>query len=359
MFRGAHPSILVTGGCGFIGTNFIRTMLGQTACRIVNLDLLTYAGHEGNLEDLAPECYQLVVGDVCDSARVAALIGACQPDAIVNFAAESHVDRSIRTPDAFIRTNVLGTFTLIDAARAYWSELEGKRKAAFRFLHVSTDEVFGDIEDTDPTSEEAAFRPNSPYAASKAGADHIVRAYHRTYALPTLTTNCTNNYGPYQFPEKLIPLTVLNALAENPICIYGDGQQVRDWLHVRDHCDAIARVLDAGRPGETYNIGAQCERTNLDVVDALCRCLDKAVPRRDGSPYFNLRTFGPDRPGHDRRYALNTEKLRNELGWQPSIAFDEGIEETVAWYRTNDRWVASTRAAQKAWLAEHYGQDPA
>ncbi|VFR25464.1 dTDP-glucose 4,6-dehydratase [plant metagenome] len=333
--------ILVTGGAGFIGGNFVLDWLAQGDEPVVNLDALTYAG---NLQTLA-SCqgdprHVFVHGDIADGACVAALLARYQPRAIVHFAAESHVDNSIAGPRAFVRTNVQGTFELLEAARAYWSGLPAGGREAFRFLHVSTDEVYGTLAPEDPAfSETTPYQPNSPYSATKAASDHLVRAWHHTYGLPTLITNCSNNYGPYQFPEKLIPLVIRRALAGEPLPVYGDGQQVRDWLYVGDHCAAIRRVLEAGQPGETYNIGGLNEQTNLSVVTQICGLLDARVPRGDGLPYARQIAFVTDRPGHDRRYAIDARKIASELGWRPAQTFADGLALTVDWYLEHAEWV--------------------
>ncbi len=333
-------TILVTGGAGFIGGNFVLQMLADTDVRIINLDKLTYAG---NLDTLASVQGQprhvFVQGDIGDRALVAWLLGEHAVDAIVNFAAESHVDRSIDGPAAFIETNVVGTFNLLDCAREHWSGLAESAKAAFRFLHVSTDEVYGSLGPTGAFTERTAYAPNSPYSASKAASDHLVRAWHHTYGLPVLTTNCSNNYGPYQFPEKLIPLMIAKARAGEPLPIYGDGGNVRDWLYVADHCRAIARVLEAGKPGEVYNVGGHSEKTNLDVVDTLCALLDEALPDSPHRPHAGLKQFVTDRPGHDRRYAIDATKLTRELGWKPQETFETGLRRTLHWYLDNQDWV--------------------
>jgi dTDP-glucose 4,6-dehydratase len=336
-------NILVTGGCGFIGSNFIRQRLTENASplrKLVNLDLLTYAGNPANLADLATEPrYVFQKGDIGDEALVARLLEEHDIDAIVNFAAESHVDRSIDSPEPFIKTNVTGTLRLLNAARRHWSQLLDGRREKFRFLHVSTDEVYGTLAPHDPAfSETTPFAPNSPYAASKAASDHLVRAFQHTYGLPTLTTNCSNNYGPYHFPEKLIPLMILNALDGKPLPVYGDGQQIRDWLYVEDHAAAIWLVLQRGRTGETYNVGGLNERANLDVVKTLCALLDAKSPRPDGASYTAQITYVADRPGHDRRYAIDCSKLQSELGWAPRESFETGLAKTVDWYLKNRFW---------------------
>ena len=336
-------NILVTGGCGFIGSNFIRQRLTEGASplrKLVNLDLLTYAGNPANLSDLASDPrYVFQKGDIGDEALVARLLEEHDIDAIVNFAAESHVDRSIDSPEPFIQTNVTGTLRLLNAARRHWSQLPDGRREKFRFLHVSTDEVYGTLAPHDPAfSETTPFAPNSPYAASKAASDHLVRAFQHTYGLPTLTTNCSNNYGPYHFPEKLIPLMILNALDGKPLPVYGDGQQIRDWLYVEDHAAAIWLVLQRGRTGETYNVGGLNERANLDVVKTLCALLDAKSPRPDGTSYTAQVTYVADRPGHDRRYAIDCSKLQSELGWTPRESFETGLAKTVDWYLKNRSW---------------------
>jgi len=332
-------TILVTGGAGFIGGNFVLQTLAETDTRIINLDRLTYAG---NLDTLASvrehPRHVFVQGDIGDRELIAGLLREHAVDAVINFAAESHVDRSIDGPAAFIETNIVGTFNLLDCARAYWNGLEAAAKDAFRFLHVSTDEVYGSLGPTGAFTETTPYAPNSPYSASKAASDHLVRAWHHTYGMPVLTTNCSNNYGPYQFPEKLIPLMILNALERKPLPIYGDGANIRDWLYVLDHCRAIWRVLEAGRPGEVYNVGGDMERTNLQVVDALCAILDELRPDSPHRPHAGLKTFVPDRPGHDRRYAIDSSKLQRELGWHPSVTFEEGLRRTVQWYLDNLEW---------------------
>ncbi len=346
--------ILVTGGAGFIGANFVHDWLAAGDEAVVNLDKLTYAGNLGNLEGLERDARHVFVrGDIGDRAQIDALLAQHRPRAIVNFAAESHVDRSIHGPAAFIETNLVGTFTLLDATRAWWSQSPPREREAFRFLHVSTDEVYGSLGPGDPAfSETTPYAPNSPYSASKAGSDHLVRAYHHTYGLPVLTTNCSNNYGPRQFPEKLIPLMIVNALAGKPLPVYGDGQNVRDWLYVGDHCAAIRTVLAAGRTGETYNVGGNAEMKNLDVVRTLCAILGELVPGRD---YAALVTFVKDRPGHDRRYAIDARKIRRELGWSPAETFATGMRKTVRWYLDNARWLeAVTSGEYQTWISRNY-----
>lgn len=325
--------LLVTGGAGFIGSNFVLTTLAQTGEPIVNLDKLTYAGNLRNLDGLRGDSrHSFVQGDICDRALVQKLLEAHRPRAVVHFAAESHVDRSIAGPAEFVQTNVVGTFCLLEEARNFFEKLKGKERDDFRFLHISTDEVYGSLAPHDPAFTEAsAHAPNSPYSASKAAADHMVRAYHHTYGLPTLTTNCSNNYGPYQFPEKLIPLIIRNALEGRPLPVYGDGRNVRDWLYVLDHCEALRLVLDRGRSGETYNIGGNSEMANIDLVNLVCLLLDKTSPRKSGR-YSDLISFVTDRPGHDRRYAIDAGKISRELGWQPKESFESGLRKTVHWY---------------------------
>jgi dTDP-glucose 4,6-dehydratase len=330
---------LVTGGAGFIGGNFVLDAVGR-GIRIVNLDALTYAGNLDTLASLAgDDRHVFVEGDIGNRALVASLLEAHQPEAIVNFAAESHVDRSIDGPAAFVHTNVVGTLSLLEAARDYWRGVPGATKASFRFLHVSTDEVYGSLGDTGRFTEETPYAPNSPYSASKAASDHLVRAFHHTYGLPVLTTNCSNNYGPYQFPEKLIPLIIARALAGEPLPVYGDGRNVRDWLYVADHCSAIRAVLEGGRVGETYNVGGDAEMQNIDVVHAICALLDARRPRADGKPRASQITHVADRPGHDRRYAIDASKLKGELGWQPAHSFQQGLADTVDWYLEHQEWV--------------------
>ena len=349
--------ILVTGSAGFIGSNFVLDWLGACDEPVVNLDKLTYAGNLANLASLAgDERHIFVKGDIGDSVLVSQLLAQFQPRAVINFAAESHVDRSILWPGDFIQTNVVGTFGLLEVVRAYWGALAEEERASFRFLHVSTDEVYGSLERHAPAfTETHRYEPNSPYSASKAASDHLVRAYHHTYGLPVLTTNCSNNYGPHHFPEKLIPLCIHNALAGKPLPIYGDGQQIRDWLYVKDHCSAIRRVLEAGRVGEVYNVGGWNEKTNLEVVNTLCQILDEEQPRADGKSYAEQITFVTDRPGHDRRYAIDATKLERELGWKPAETFETGIRKTVRWYLEHQDWVANvTSGAYREWTAKQY-----
>jgi len=350
-------TILVTGGAGFIGSNFVIDWLAHHDEPVVNLDLLTYAGNLQNLASLEGNPrHQFVRGDIGDGALVARLLAEHRVRAVVNLAAESHVDRSIEGPGAFIQTNIVGTFNLLEAVRAYWNGLDADARSAFRFLHVSTDEVYGSLSSEAPAfDEQHRYEPNSPYSASKAASDHLVRAYHHTYGLPVLTTNCSNNYGPYHFPEKLIPLVIHNALAGKPLPIYGDGQQIRDWLYVTDHCSAIRRVLAAGRPGETYNVGGCNEKANLDVVRTLCLLLDELQPRDDGQSYAAQMTFVKDRPGHDRRYAIDAGKLERELGWRPAETFETGIRKTVEWYLAHGDWVRNvTSGAYREWIGRQY-----
>ena len=347
------PTWLVTGGAGFIGGNFVLRAVAS-GVKVVNLDALTYAG---NLDTLASvqdnPLHVFVEGDIGDRALVARLLAEHRPDAVVNFAAESHVDRSIDGPGAFIQTNVVGTLGLLESVRDHWKELEGEARERFRFLHVSTDEVYGSLGDTGKFTESTPYAPNSPYSASKAASDHLVRAFHHTYGLPVLTTNCSNNYGPYHFPEKLIPLIIARALAGEPLPVYGDGKNVRDWLFVGDHCQAIRTVLEKGRVGETYNVGGNAEKQNLEVVRTICALLDERVPRADGKPRSSQITFVADRPGHDRRYAIDASKLRDELGWEPEYTFEQGIAETVDWYLANQAWV--TRVLDGSYRLERIG----
>ena len=349
--------IIVTGGAGFIGSNFVNAWVKLGLGKVVNLDKLTYAGNLANLAEIEhqPE-HVFVHGDIGNRALVDALLKQYQPRAIVNFAAESHVDRSIHAPGEFIQTNIVGTFNLLEATRAYWGGLNDANKDNFRFLHVSTDEVYGSLSSTDPAFKETnTYQPNSPYSASKAASDHLVRAYHHTYGLPVLTTNCSNNYGPYHFPEKLIPLVIHNALAGKPLPIYGNGQQIRDWLYVGDHCTAIRRVLEAGRVGEVYNIGGWNEKPNIEVVKTLCRMLDAKNPRADGKSYLDQITFVEDRLGHDQRYAIDASKLAEELGWKPVETFETGIEKTVSWYLEHQDWVGNVTSGEyKNWVSTNY-----
>ena len=350
-------TILVTGGAGFIGSNFVLDWLADPAAEpVVNLDALTYAGNQANLANLQGDArHAFVHGDICDRALVDSLLATHQPRAIVHFAAESHVDRSIHGPGAFMKTNVDGTFTLLEAARAHWGSLAGDAKAAFRFHHVSTDEVYGSLQPGAPAfTEDHPYEPNSPYSASKAASDHLVRAWHHTYGLPVVTTNCSNNYGPYHFPEKLIPLMIVNALAAKPLPVYGDGQQIRDWLYVGDHCSGIRAVLAGGRLGETYNIGGWNEQANIDIVRIVCGLLDELRPDPAG-PYARLITYVTDRPGHDRRYAIDARKIERELGWRPAETFASGIRKTVQWYLANADWVASVQSgAYRDWVSTNY-----
>ncbi len=333
-------TLLVTGGAGFIGGNFVLDALARGGVRIINLDVLTYAGNPDTLGPLEGNPgHTFAKGDIGDAGCVNALLSAHQPDAVVNFAAESHVDRSIDGPAAFVQTNVVGTLTLLECVLAYWRGLPADRREGFRFLHVSTDEVYGSLGASGRFSEQSPYRPNSPYSASKAASDHLVRAFHHTYGLPTLTTNCSNNYGPYQFPEKLIPLIIQKALAGEPLPVYGDGRNVRDWLYVLDHCAAITRVLEDGRPGEVYNIGGDAERENIHVVKTICAHLDARRPLADGRARESLITYVTDRPGHDRRYAIDASRIREELGWRPSESFETGIARTIDWYLDNQAWV--------------------
>jgi len=352
-------AILVTGGAGFIGSNFVLQWIATTGTPVVNLDLLTYAGNAANLATLQQnQDYRLADGDICDAERVAALLAEIRPRAVIHFAAESHVDRSITDPDAFIRTNVQGTFVLLEQARRYWCSLESLAHDRFRFLHVSTDEVYGTLGPNDPAfSETTPYAPNSPYAASKASSDHFVRAYHHTFGLPVLTTNCSNNYGPFQFPEKLIPLMILNALEGKPLPVYGDGSNVRDWLFVEDHCAAIRTVLEKGHVGETYNVGGNSERKNLDVVTTICDLVDELRPDKTLTPRRGLIRFVTDRPGHDHRYAINASRIRTELGWQPSMRFEDGLRKTVAWYLEHLDWVESVRTGEyREWIRRNYAE---
>jgi len=351
-----EDQILVTGGAGFIGSNFILQRMREPALSIINFDKLTYAGNLRNLESISDDRrYTFVQGDIADCKLVGQILADRRPAAIVHFAAESHVDRSIRGPEDFIRTNVNGTFALLEEVRSYWGGLPEQDRSRFRFVHVSTDEVFGSLGPDDPPfSEVTPYAPNSPYAASKAASDHLVRAYHHTYGLPTLTTNCSNNYGPFQFPEKLIPLMILNARDAKPLPVYGDGKNVRDWLYVEDHCEAIATVLRGGRPGETYNIGGRNEKPNIDIVQMICDLVDEMAPRK-GPFRRELITYVKDRPGHDRRYAMDASKLERELGWKPKETLESGLGKTVRWYLENHDWVADvTSGTYRQWIATHY-----
>ena len=350
-------TILITGAAGFIGANFVLDWLALSQESVVNLDKLTYAG---NLETLASvqgdDRHIFVQGDIGDNALVSRLLAQHRPRAVINFAAESHVDRSIHSPDDFIQTNIVGTFRLLEAVRAYWGNLPADDKAAFRLLHVSTDEVYGSLGAGDAAfTEQHRYEPNSPYSASKAASDHLVRAYHHTYGLPVLTTNCSNNYGPYHFPEKLIPLMIVNALAGKPLPVYGDGMQIRDWLYVKDHCSAIRRVLEAGKLGEVYNIGGWNEKPNIDIVNTVCALLDELRPRADGASYNTQISYVKDRPGHDRRYAIDASKIERDLGWKPAETFDTGIRKTVQWYLANPEWVANVQSgAYRDWVQTQY-----
>ena len=350
-------TILVTGGAGFIGSNFVLDWFKTSVEPIVNLDALTYAGNLANLAPLAGDArHHFVKGDIGDRALLDSLLATHRPRAVLHFAAESHVDRSIHGPGAFMKTNVDGTFTLLEAARAYWAPLPAAEKAAFRFHHVSTDEVYGSLAPTAPAfTERHAYEPNSPYSASKAASDHLVRAYHHTYGLPVLTTNCSNNYGPHHFPEKLIPLMIVNALAGKPLPVYGDGLQVRDWLYVKDHCSAIRRVLEAGRLGEVYNIGGWNKKPNIEIVHTVCALLDELRPKQDASSYSSQISYVKDRPGHDRRYAIDASKIERELGWKPAETFESGIRKTVQWYLANPEWVAHVQSgAYRDWVQTQY-----
>ena len=352
-----NDTILVTGGAGFIGSNFVLQWLEEEPSAVVNLDCLTYAGNLHNLEKAAEHPrYRFVQADIADRAAVMQALEENGVRAIVHFAAESHVDRSIAGPEKFIETNINGTFALLECARAYWKRLEGQQRRRFRLLHVSTDEVYGSLRPGDPPfSETTAYAPNSPYAASKAAADHLVRAYQHTYGLPTLTTNCSNNYGPYQFPEKLIPLMILNARLRKPLPVYGDGRNVRDWLFVSDHCEAVRAVLERGAVGETYNVGGCNEKTNLEVVDQVCDLLNELCPGSDGTSYRSLVTFVADRAGHDRRYAIDAGKITRELGWKPRHSFETGLRETVKWYLEHESWITEVTSGEyRNWIAEQY-----
>ena len=353
--------LLVTGGAGFIGSNFVVNWLAQSDEVVINLDKLTYAGNLENLAALeADSRHVFVKGDIGDSVLVTQLLETHQPRAIINFAAESHVDRSIHGPEDFIQTNFVGTFKLLEAVRTYWGGLAGEAKPRFRFLHVSTDEVYGSLGKDDAAfSEKHAYAPNSPYSASKAASDHLVRSYHHTYGLPALTTNCSNNYGPYHFPEKLIPLMIVNALAGKPLPVYGDGQQIRDWLYIKDHCSAIREVLARGRVGEVYNVGGWNEKPNLDIVHALCQLLDELRPKSDGGSYQSQITYVKDRPSHDKRYAIDASKIERELGWRPFETFESGVRKTVAWYLANSDWVSNVQnGSYLEWTTKQYAQTP-
>ncbi|MFM2074250.1 MAG: dTDP-glucose 4,6-dehydratase [Pseudomonadota bacterium] len=353
-------TILVTGGAGFIGGNFVLDWLAGSDEVVVNLDKLTYAGNLQTLASLKDNPRHVFVqGDIGDRALVGCLLAEYQPRAVVNFAAESHVDRSIHGPGDFIQTNIVGTFNLLESVRAYHAVMASEAKPSFRFLHVSTDEVYGTLSKIAPAfAETNAYEPNSPYSASKAASDHLVRAWHHTYGLPALTTNCSNNYGPFHFPEKLIPLMIVNALAGKPLPVYGDGMQIRDWLYVKDHCSAIRRVLEAGRSGETYNVGGWNEKPNIEIVNTVCALLDELRPRADGRPYAKQITYVTDRPGHDRRYAIDATKIHRELGWKPAETFETGIRKTVQWYLDNPEWVANVQSgAYKDWVAQQYAGD--
>ncbi len=351
-------TILVTGGAGFIGSNFVlRERLEKK--RIVNLDLLTYAGNLLNLHELNDDPdYIFVKGDIGDPSLVGKLLDDYQPEAVVNFAAESHVDRSIESPESFVQTNIVGTYKLLEETLGYFRRLPAGRAERFRFLHVSTDEVYGSLGPSDPAfTENTPYAPNSPYSASKAGSDHLVRAYHHTFGLPALITNCSNNYGPRQFPEKLIPLTLLNALEGRPLPVYGDGLNIRDWLYVEDHCRALSLVLEKGKPGQTYNIGGSCEKTNIEIVKTLCALLDEIAPQSPHVPHSSLITFVKDRPGHDRRYAVDCSRLERELGWRAKETFETGLGKTIRWYMENTQWVQSVKSgAYRNWIARQYGE---
>jgi dTDP-glucose 4,6-dehydratase len=354
-------AIFVTGGAGFIGSNFVLDWLAESDELVINLDKLTYAGNLQNLTSLKDNPRHIFIhGDIADETLVSALLKQHQPRAVVNFAAESHVDRSISGPGAFIQTNIVATYQLLEAVRAYWGNLDAAHKEDFRFLHISTDEVYGSLEKNAPAfTENHRYEPNSPYSASKAASDHLVRAYHHTYGLPVLTTNCSNNYGPFHFPEKLIPLMIVNAQAGKPLPVYGDGQQIRDWLYVKDHCSAIRQVLAKGRLGETYNIGGWNEKPNIEIVQTVCALLDELRPRTDGKPYKEQIAYVTDRPGHDKRYAIDASKIKNELGWAPAETFETGIRKTVQWYLDHSEWVAQVQSgAYRAWVDQQYGQSP-
>jgi len=350
-------TLLVTGGAGFIGSNFVLMQRVQNHARIINLDLLTYAGNPKNLEPLKGDLnYIFIHGDIGDKNLVCNLLQKYRPNAVVNFAAESHVDRSIDGPEDFIQTNVVGTLHLLEEVRRYWNNLQGDEKEGFRFLHVSTDEVYGSLGPEDLAfKEETPYAPNSPYSASKAASDHLVRAYHHTYGLPTLTTNCSNNYGPRQFPEKLIPLIILNSLKGKPLPIYGDGLNIRDWLYVEDHCEALHTVLERGKVGEVYNIGGRCEKTNLEIVKTICDLLDKVCLQSPFVPHASLVTYVKDRPGHDRRYAIDCSKIEKELGWRAKETFETGLKKTIQWYLENPEWVESVQTGEyREWMQKQY-----
>jgi len=350
-------TILVTGGAGFIGTNFVLDWLERSDEPVINLDKLTYAGNPGNLQSVANDArHKLVRGDIADFDAVSALLAEHQPRAIVHFAAESHVDRSIHGPDEFVQTNIVGTHKLLAAALQYWQSLDDAGQDSFRFVNVSTDEVFGSLDaDAAPCTESSRYAPNSPYSASKAAADHLVRSYFHTYGLPVITTSCTNNYGPFQFPEKLIPLITINAAEQKPLPVYGDGKNIRDWLYVSDHCSALRVVLAKGQPGEVYNIAGNCEMTNLGVIEAVCKELDELLPADASTPRRELIEFVPDRPGHDRRYALSTDKIESELGWKPEETFTTGIRKTVTWYLDNREWLDQVTSGQyRQWIDLNY-----
>ena len=352
-------SILVTGGAGFIGSNFVLDWLAVSDEKVITLDSLTYAGNLGNLASLEGDArHHFVHGDIADADLLASLLKQFEPRAVINFAAESHVDRSILGPGEFIQTNIVGTFQLLEAVRAFWSALPAAEQATFRFLHVSTDEVYGSLSAAEPAfTETHRYEPNSPYSASKAASDHLVRAYHHTYGLPVLTTNCSNNYGPYHFPEKLIPLMIVNALAGKHLPVYGDGQQIRDWLFVKDHCSAIRRVLESGRLGEVYNIGGWNEKPNVEIVQTICALLDSLRPRADMLSYSEQIVYVADRPGHDRRYAIDASKIERELGWKPAETFDSGIRKTVQWYLDNQEWVSNVQSGSyRDWLEKNYAE---
>jgi len=352
-------AILVTGGAGFIGANFVLDWVAQSDEHVINLDKLTYAGNLQTLAGLEGNARHIFVkGDINDAQLLERLLNEHKPRAVINFAAESHVDRSIHGPEDFVQTNIVGTFRLLEAVRRFWNALPQPERENFRLLHVSTDEVYGSLDADAPAfTERHPYAPNSPYSASKAASDHLVRSYHHTYGLPVLTTNCSNNYGPYHFPEKLIPLMIVNALAGKPLPVYGDGQQIRDWLYVKDHCSAIRRVLEAGQPGEVYNVGGWNEKANLEIVERVCGLLDELQPRADGLLYREQISFVSDRPGHDRRYAIDARKLERELGWTPAETFETGIRKTVQWYLDNRQWVQDAQSGSyRDWVSKHYGQ---